>query len=136
MTTIHSDATPAIALDKPGTPPPALRAPHTPGIIHDLSEGEGALTIFQSTQPDFGLKFTASLTWFTTGDPQPALSFYMEQDGIQFWQFDTPDEPARLAGRARDLEQWLDDLGTVARWAQTAYPGIPTIRFDHNPYTD
>ncbi|PKC86491.1 hypothetical protein DPC6316_0086 [Bifidobacterium longum] len=86
-------------------PKPKLMLDHTPGFVHEEHTDQGDIVLFRSTQPDFRLDFQADISWFTEGDPQTALSFYMEPSGNNYWQFTDPDQPSDLANHCGELER-------------------------------
>lgn len=106
-------------------PKPELMLSHTPGFIHELDTNGGCLTLFESSQPDFGLDFKAEIVWNTHGEPHTSLSFYMEPSGILYWQFSGWQEVGRLTNHVADLEKWLDDIGTVCAHLRHQYPLLP-----------
>lgn len=108
-------------------PKPKLMLDHTPGFVHEEHTDQGDIVLFRSTQPDFGLGFQADISWFTEGDPQTALSFYMEPSGSSYWQFTDPDQPSDLANHCGELERWLDDIGAVCEYLQRRYPELPVL---------
>lgn len=108
-------------------PKPKLMLDHTPGFVHEEHTDQGDIVLFRSTQPDFRLDFQADISWFTEGDPQTALSFYMEPSGSNCWQFTDPDQPCDLADHCGELERWLDDIGAVCEYLQRRYPELPVL---------
>lgn len=108
-------------------PRPRLQLDHTPGFVHEEHTDQGDIVLFRSTQPDFKLDFQADISWFTEGDPQTALSFYMEPSGNDYWQFTDPDQPCDLADHCWELERWLDDIGTVCEYLQRLHPELPVL---------
>ncbi|KAB8294526.1 hypothetical protein [Bifidobacterium avesanii] len=116
-------STPIIALKPPTEPLPDLSLTHSPGFVRALDEAQGSLILFESAQSDFALSFTCSMTWFTEGEHETRLSFYMEPDAA-YWQFEGPSEPWRLAGQSTMLAVWLRDVTRVIDWVVRAYPNV------------
>lgn len=114
-------------------PKPKLMLDHTPGFVHEEHTDQGDIVLFRSTQPDFRLDFQADISWFTEGDPQTALSFYMEPSGNNYWQFTDPTSQAiwrTIAGNSN--AGWT----TSARYANTCNAAIRNCRcWNADPHT-
>lgn len=108
-------------------PKPKLMLDHTPGFVHEEHTDQGDIVLFRSTQPDFRLDFQADISWFTEGDPQTALSFYMEPSGNNYWQFTDPDQPSDLANPLRGTRTLAGRHRRGMRIPATPLPGIAGV---------
>lgn len=108
-------------------PKPKLMLDHTPGFVHEEHTDQGDIVLFRSTQPDFRLDFQADISWFTEGDPQTALSFYMEPSGNNYWQFTDPDQPSDLANHCGGTRTLAGRHRRGMRIPATPLPGIAGV---------
>lgn len=106
--------------------PPPLLMQHAPGWHPTLDAKCGSLHLFETSLPTFGYEFTASLSWDTNGDPEPALDLYMENG--THWDFENTHEIRDMADRTDVLAAWLTDISHVAETITTALPDLPITR--------